>query len=299
MKRPLVLPHVNCSFDSGPRKTHSAAGEEARKESLLPVPGPQLHSGQFREECVKAILECRQKLEELGHAGGAEAICSVLRDLDTLFVDQVLLAKTEIGKLVTSLQKHPEEAVSQQAKLVSDRWRKDVRTRNQVVEGFMEKSGNRLDKRMAKQLEEGVFNHSTPLGILEGEHQREYLRHYKRLCSHLKSKGRGSLLLRLEAGKLAPRLVAALPDEDLLDDERKAKLRAERLEGLKAAVLGGSDYCGTATEAYRCPKGCGHRCAYKEVQTGWHSDQQDLTILVQCLDCGERWKESDDHGLAA
>jgi len=193
------------------------------------------------------------------------------------------------------LEKHADTEVVHKAAALHSQWKRDFHIREQVIEGFSIKGT--LRKRDARQLEEGLFYSACPLGLLEGDGYRSYIRHYKRLCTHLKTRGPGSLAQRLQNNDISFREAAALPDSELLSIEKRQQQQAAQEEGLRAATLTETS-SSTITSEYVCAKCASARCAYIELQTGWHNDHQDPTILVNCLDCGERWKAADDHGLA-
>lgn len=226
---------------------------------------------------------------------GDAVLRAALDELEVYVVDRTVLSRTQIGAEVSKLRKHEDPNIAERARTLLAQWKRDDEVRRKAIDGF-QKFG--LKARDAKQLEVGLFNTAAPLGLMEGDEYRSYQRHYKRICTHLRGCGEGTLKQRIEEGHVAAAQVAALPDDELLTSQRKRQRLEEEQEGLRNALGGTTEPTGTVTEAYRCPKCSSSRTAYKDVQTGWHNDQQDMTILVLCLECGERWKEGDDHGLA-
>ncbi|CAK0838523.1 unnamed protein product, partial [Prorocentrum cordatum] len=223
-----------------------------------------------------------------------DAILEALERLTDYCLDRDIIARTAIGKEVGALKKHADAAIAQKAEALVAEWKSDMAVREKVVEGFMEKGS--LKKRDAKELEEGLFSAACPLGLLAGEGYRSYQKHYKRLCTHLRDRGPGSLVERLGTRLVEPAQAAWLSDDALRSQEKQLQLVRAQAEGLKNAVVG-EEVQGTISEEYVCPSCQSTKTAYVELQTGWHSDHQDMTILVRCLGCGNRWKASDDHGL--
>jgi len=254
----------------------------------------QRHSGMFRDQTIQHISLVAERLRSLQDPE-ADVLHEVLDELTDYVVDEKVLDRTKIGKDVAGLQKHSDLEVASKAKALIVQWKKDRDTRNKVIKSFREKA--ELSMHDARKLEEGLFNAACPLGYLEGDGFRSYQRHFLRIQTHLRAQGAGNLRQRLRDGELCPAEVAFQPDEDLQTESQRQKVEADRQAGLQEAMGGGRQPEGTVSSEYMCPRCRGNRTLYKDVQTGWHNDQQDVTILVHCLDCGERWKANDDHGL--
>lgn len=253
------------------------------------------HSGMFRNETVQLVTEAADRLKTLQHNADPAAIIEILDELSDYVIDEKVLERTKIGLDVSALQKHSDAELAGKAKALVTVWKRDRDTRNKVVKGFIEKAN--LSLKDARRLEEGVFNAACPLGFLEGEGKKNYQRHFIRISTHLKDQGSRGLLQRLREGELELEEVAFQSDESLFSDAKREKVMAHKEAGLKEALATGSQVEGTASSEYVCPRCSSSRCVYKDLQTGWHNDQQDVTILVQCLDCSERWKANDDHGV--
>lgn len=255
----------------------------------------------FKSDLLKMAHEKTNLLSRLIEAEGANGegskdreLLQVLDSVSEIVVTREVLAATGIGKQVTRLKKRKNEEIRKLAEELLTEWKRDMETRSKVVDRFIRHG---ISKRQAAELEEGLFNSACPLGFLQGLSHKEYIRHCTRLSEHLRSQDEGSLRQRLENGQLQPNQVAFLPNSQLLSAKRQRALEFDMQDSLQAAVLA-EKMEGTETQEYMCPKCRSTRTAYREVQTGWHNDHQDLTILVTCLQCGERWKANDDHGLA-
>lgn len=258
----------------------------------LPLPGPLLHSGLFRQRTIAEVQQCVQQLRQ---GLDRPRVLEVLDRLADFVIDSVVLQQTGIVQELKKLSSAGDTEISTVVKDLRSQWKEDFLLRDQVVKGFCERGG--LDRKQGRDMEEGLFNSCCPLGFMDGEEKKNYTRHYKRLCTLLGAAGPGSLAKRLKSRELVPSQVAAMPDEDLRSEAQRKQQSAARNEGLQAALLAPAPPA-AVTEDYTCPKCGSHNCCRREIQTGWHNDHQDATLFVACLDCGHRWKESDDHGLA-
>lgn len=245
---------------------------------------------------ILLALTCR---EELNVKENIQSITRALEELREYPVDREVLARTSIGKEVTALKSRlpplgAAEVVPIAEALLME-WKRDHRVREQVVEGFAEKG--LLSKRTAREVEEGLFAVACPSGILEGEGYRCYQRNYKRLCTHLRTRGAGSLAQRIGDGELAPSEIARLPDGQLLSQDRMRQQQLVEQDCLKSALAAETGPAGIETQEYICPSCGSTSCSYVELTTAHHTDGQDSTILVSCLSCRARWKAQDDHGF--
>mmetsp|Transcript_88638 Transcript_88638/g.225681 ORF Transcript_88638/g.225681 Transcript_88638/m.225681 type:complete len:295 (+) Transcript_88638:79-963(+) len=255
------------------------------------------HSGLFRDNTISFVLKAADRIRQSQDAEPA-ALMEMLEELTDCVIDETVLLRTNIGKEVAVLQKNTDAEVSAKARALVTQWKRDRETRLKVVKHFQERA--QLSVKDSKKLEDGIFNFACPWGFSSGDDKKAYQRHYLRLSTHLKEQGPGALIERLRAGELKPEDLAFRPDEELMSATKREKIEAVRLQGLKEALATtGAEADGTVSTEYMCPRCRSSHCIYKDVQTGWHNDQQDVTILVNCLDCGERWKANDEHGCGS
>jgi len=288
-------PGALVAVSSEPSSSSTTGVKRRRTQGDAVVPIKRQHSGMFREQTIRGVIGAAQALRSLEDSD-ASAILEVLDELSDYVVDERVLDKTKIGREVGALQKHSDPEVSSRARALVTQWKKDRETRLKVANSFVSKA--KLDMKDARRLEEGLFNAACPLGFLDGDGFKAYHQHFMRISTHLRAQGPGSLVERLRNGELTPGEVAFCEDESLLSEAQIEKLERDRQAGLQEALAStGVAPEGTPSSEYACPRCSSSRCLYKDVQTGWHNDQQDVTILVHCLDCGERWKANDDHGL--
>merc|ERR1712085_4651 len=228
-----------------------------------------LHSGLFRERTVQQVSLIAEQIRGWGKdLPQASVLVETLEELADHVVDGYVLEKTGIGKELKTLSTHPDQEIKERSSQLIFQWKRDLEMRKKVVGIFVEKAS--VQKKEARHLEEGLFNFACPLGYLEADGYKSYQRHFVRLSTHLRTHGKGCLAQRMREGE-----VSCLEE---------------------ALATKGAQLDGIVTSEYTCPTCGSSKTMYKDVQTGWHSDHQDVTIIVSCLECGERWKANDDHG---
>jgi len=252
-----------------------------------------LNFGLFTE---RTIGEVRALCQRLPTQGSETELLKLLDEVEGYPMDATVLQLTGIGKEVTKLKKHRSVKVAQKANELTAEWRSEFQQRNKVVETFASKGG--LTKKRARELEVSLFHFACPLALLEGRYYRQYQRHFKRLCTHLRTRGAGNLAEKLTRGAITAAEAVLLPNSELLSDAQRHSALELKDQALRETIIGGQEALGVRTDEYVCPSCGGTQCAHKEVQTSYHTDGQDMTILVACLSCNHRWKAHDDHGLA-
>lgn len=270
---------------------HKSSSDVARAENL--------NWGMFRQRTIKEVERIRDMITgKEDKPKYVRLILEGLADLAELCIDREILSRTSIGKLISKLNKHNDITVSRKAAELLQTWKHDHERRQKVVDAFVEKGRGVISKRNAMDMEDGLFDETCPLGIFEGDAFKEYQRHFKRLCTHLRSTaGTGSLIQQLEERTLKYTEVAKLPDSQLMSDQQGQKKLDDKEAGLKSALASTDLDDGVVTDRYMCPKCQSFRCKFKDVQSGSHNDNRGLTIVVRCLDCRNFWKENDDAGL--
>lgn len=258
-----------------------------------------LHSGLFRERTVQQVSLIAEQIRGWGKdLPQASVLVETLEELADYVVDGYVLEKTGIGKEIKTLSTHPDQEIKERSSQLIFQWKRDLEMRKKVVGIFVEKAS--VQKKEARHLEEGLFNFACPLGYLEADGYKSYQRHFVRLSTHLRTHGKGCLAQRMREGEVSCLEVAFFPDEELLSVEQRERADQDRKLGLEEALATkGAQLDGIVTSEYTCPTCGSSKTMYKDVQTGWHSDHQDVTIIVSCMDCGERWKANDDHGTAS
>lgn len=173
--------------------------------------------------------------------------------------------------------------------------------RQVVIDGFEKKSG--LSKRVAADLERGIFEVACPAGsekLKEGsESFKVYKNQYKRLCTHLRQNT--ALAKRIAAGDLRADKVAAMDDEALMGESQKKDLEQFRQESLQEALAVTAEDAAhwTPSDNYSCPRCESTKCAYIQSFKGYHGyddNNQEPAITIRCMDCKHLWLEDEVDG---
>lgn len=152
------------------------------------------------------------------------------------------------------------------------------------------------DKRTAMLLEQGVYNQ-----IIKTCREKEIIKRWSNpffanlyrskilsIYTHMKPESyikNESFNDKVMSGEIDPRKVGGMSNYDLFPEAWKElidqKTKRDRLKyELKPEAM---------TDVFKCHR-CGSRsCSYYEVQT--RSADEPMTQFINCLDCGNRWKQ--------
>ena len=144
------------------------------------------------------------------------------------------------------------------------------------------------DLEISANLEKGIFNFALKEAelrkIVKKWDNRQfvqiYLDHLRSIVINLK----GEILKRVKDGSLKPQDVAFMTHQELSPEkwqmliDAKSKRDANKFEVNMAA----------ATDTFTCRKCKGNQCTYYTMQL--RAADEPMTIFVQCILCGNRWK---------
>jgi|TARA_B110000208_G_scaffold192038_1_gene262095 transcription elongation factor S-II len=166
-------------------------------------------------------------------------------------------------------------------------------TRSNVV-----KKLNKCVKAMkvSRRIEKGIYNYAIGYALDKNIRRewtnlmffRVYMGKVISVYSNLDSKcyiGNTTLLERLKNNELNPGEIAAMSSYDIYPEiwatllDRKTKRDKMKYEIKQQAM----------TDVFKCGKCASRKCSYYELQT--RSADEPMTQFINCLDCGNRWKQ--------